>query len=114
MSNKEAMIEEVELSISQAKELVEKKDAVLRLTENKDFIKVITEGYFEKEASRLVLLKADDSMQGDTEQLNITKSIDAIGYLRKYLGTIIQFGRMAERDILSAEETRQELLAESL
>ena len=52
-------VEEIELEINQAKEKVALKDSLEKLIKNRDFKKVITEGYFEQEAIRLVLLKAD-------------------------------------------------------
>ena len=64
----EEQIEQVELTIKQAKEAKALMDSVLKLQKNKDFKAVINEGYFEKQASRLVLLKADPSMQDEQSQ----------------------------------------------
>ena len=112
MSN-EYEIEQVELTIKQAKEAVDLKDSVLKLQKNKDFKAVINEGYFENQASRLVLLKADPSMQSDRDQKEIDNNIIAIGYLRQYLSSLVQLGYKAEREVLDAEEAKQELIAES-
>jgi len=106
-------IEQVELTIKQAKEAVSLKDSVLKLQNNKDFVNVINKGYFENQASRLVLLRADPSMQNDRDQKEIDNSIIAIGYLRQYLSSIVQLGYKAEREVLDAEEAKQELIAES-
>jgi len=107
-------LEQIELSIGQAKANIEKMEALQRLTANKDFEKIVLEGYFEKEASRLVLLKAEPAVQGADEQSQINKSIDAIGYVRQYFNTIMQFGRMSERALLEDEKTREELLSEQI
>ena len=109
----EELIEEVELTIKQAKEAVELKDSVLKLQKNKDFKAVINEGYFEKQASRLVLLKADPSMQSERDQKEIDNNIIAIGYLRQYLSTLVQLGYKAEREVVDAEQAREEIVAES-
>lgn len=109
MSN-ETQLEAVELSIEQAKESIFSKDALDKLTKNDAFKKVILDGYFVDEASRLVLLNAEPSMQGETEQAAIQKSIIAIGYLRQYFHTIMQLGAMAERALADDELTREELL----
>jgi hypothetical protein len=106
-------IEEVELSIKQAHELIDKANTLKRLINNPDFISIVTEGYFEKEPSRLVLLKADPNMQGDKEQKMLDKSIDAIGYLRQYFVAIMQTGRMAEASLEENKNTLSELFAES-
>jgi hypothetical protein len=105
-------IENLEVSINEAKKYVDKMHSVLALTKNRDFVDVIERGYFENEASRLVLLKADPSMQKPEDQAAILKSIDAIGYFRQYLRTTIQMGRMMEKSMQEDQATREELLAE--
>jgi len=105
-------MEAVELSIAQAKLSIENREALQRLTGNIDFEKTILEGYFKEEASRLVLLKADPSM--DAYQDQIDKQIIAIGQLRQYFRTIMALGSQAEKAMADDEETREELLAEDL
>lgn len=110
----ESQIEEIEISIEQAKSTISTMESLLKLTKNRDFKKVVLEGYFEKEASRLVLLKADPSLQKDEDQNQIMNQINAIGYVRQYFNTIMQLGRMAERSLEADENTREELLGENL
>ena len=110
----EQQVEEIEMTIKQAKEQVALKDAVIKLSNNKDFKKVVNEGYFEKQASRLVLLKADPNMQDEKSQKELDNSIIAIGYFRQYLSSLVQLGYQAEREILSAEEEKDNILAEEL
>lgn len=107
-------LEQIEVSIEMAKEAIEHKKALERLTVNPDFIAIIREGYFKEEASRLVLLKADPEMQQDLEANHISKSIDAVGYFRLYLHTIMQRGSRLEQDLAGYESTREEILAEQL
>jgi hypothetical protein len=107
-------IETIEISIKQGKETVDKMNSLLKLTKNKDFKKVIDDGYFVEEASRLVLLKADPSLQSVEDQRQIDNSILAIGYFRQYLATIFQLGRMAEKSLKEDEEVREELMSEEL
>lgn len=114
MANLDQQIEQIEISIEEAKNLVEESKSLDRLTNNKDFKKLILDKYFKEEASRLVLLKADAEMQGEKEQRDIIRQIDAIGSLRIYFQTIKQLGQMAENSIASDEATREELLAEQL
>lgn len=103
-------IETLELSIIEAQKYIGKMNSLLALTKNKDFQIVIEKGYFEEEASRLVLLKADPSMQSESDQNMINKSIDSIGYFRQHLRTIIHMGRMMERSLEEDQVTRDELL----
>lgn len=105
-------IETIELSIEHAKKSVAMKRSLDRLLKNRDFKTVFLDGYFEHEPARLVLLKADPSMQDDGSQKEIMKQIDAIGSVRQYMTTIIQLGRMAEKAMEEDQRTREELLAE--
>lgn len=113
-SETQRQIETLEISIEQAKEAIKEMQAVYRLTKNPDFKAIVEKGYFENNASRLVLLRADPSMQNDTDQKQILKDIDGIGSFRQYLSTIIHFGRIAEESVKADEITREELLAEEL
>lgn len=107
-------LESIELSIEQAKVNIDLMECLSRLTSNKDFIKVIQTGYFEKEPSRLALLKADPSQQADHSQTTIVKQIDSIGFLRQYFVAVMQIGRLSQRAIVDDEQTKQELLAEAV
>ena len=107
-------IEEIELNITQAKAIVDRGAALERLRNNRDFKKVVLEGYFEKEAIRLVHLKSDFNMQSAESQANILDQINAIGALSGYFNTVRHQGMLAEKAILSDEETRDELLAEGI
>lgn len=106
-------IHEVEISIEEAKQTLELRDALRKLRENPDFKKVIEENYFKEEASRLVLLKADMNVQDREIQKQINKQIDAIGYFRGYLQSLFQLGSQAEQALAEAERTREEILEES-
>ena len=103
---------EVELSIEQSKKIVDLYQSFKRLIQNKDFQKVIEDNYFQKEASRLVLLKADPNMQTDERQQDILKEINAIGFFRQYLITINSMGQNALQAIKDAEQVKEELLME--
>jgi hypothetical protein len=104
-------IQALDANIKQATVLVEFGSAIERLSSNRDFKKVILEGYFEQEAIRLVHLKADPNMQANLSQAEIVKQMDAIGSLKQYLRTATHLAGMGARSIASDEETREELLA---
>lgn len=105
-------IETIELSIEHAKKSANLKKALERLLKNRDFNTVFLTNYFEQEPARLVLLKADPNLQGEVEQKEIMKQIDAIGSVRQFMSNTLQLGRMAEKAIADDERTRDELLAE--
>ena len=104
----------VELNIKQAKEVVAMASALERLQANRDFKLVVTDGYFQKEAIRLVHLKADDKMQEPKRQDAIIAQIDAIGRLHAYFTTVYQLASMAEKAIEADEATIEEIAREEL
>ena len=107
-------LQQLEANIKQSDEMIELGNCLNRLTKNQDFNKVIKEGYFEKEAIRLVHLKADPNMQAEQSQKSITSQMDAIGNLSQYLATLHFKAGMAHKAKASDEEMRDELLAEDL
>lgn len=105
-------IQEIELSIKEAQKMVDLGAAVQRLATNRDFKKVVMEMYFEKEAVRLVHLKANPAMQDKDRQDAIVKEMDAIGSFYQFLRTLEIQADMARRAIDDGESLREELLAE--
>lgn len=108
----EQMIEELELNIEQAKEIVDVGDALERLINNPDFEKVFTTGYLREEAVRLVHLKGDLNMQDDESQKMILGQMDAIGNFTMYVQKVRHQAEQARNAIEADSETREELLAE--
>lgn len=108
------LLNQVEQSIIHHKKLVELGDALERLKSNRDFRKLILEGYFEKEAIRLVHFKASPQAQSDEMQKAVELQMNAIGALSQYFNTIRVQADMARKSIEQDEATREELLAEGL
>lgn len=105
-------IETLNISIEQAKKCVDDAITLDKLVNNKDFKKLILEGYFKDTASRLVLLKAEPHMRSKEHQEAITADIDAIGGFRQHLVSITQLGERAKQDIQNDRDTREEMLNE--
>jgi hypothetical protein len=105
---------ELEQNIARNKEIVAKGNALERLRNSADFKTVVGEGYLEKEAIRLVLLKGDQNMQKPERQLAIQADIDAIGRFAQYLHTVSHFAALAARSLEDDEATREEIAAEEL
>lgn len=112
MDNQDFNLEEIEVNLSEVNAAIEMRDALMRLSENADFKKIIHEKYFKEEASRLVLLRASPSFSSEEDQKALLKSIDAIGEFRMFLNTIDQIGKQMIKSKNDLEESRQELLAE--
>jgi hypothetical protein len=105
-------LQELDENIKTSKVFVDNGKALERLRNNKDFKEVIVRGFLEKEAIRLVHLKADPSMQTPERQASIVKQIDSIGAFSEYLVQIEKFAQLAQRNIEDAEATREEIVAE--
>lgn len=111
MSN-EAAIQEIDENIRRCKEFVELGNALDRLISNKDFIKVVKEGYLEKEAIRLVHLKSDPAMDRPEHQASVLRQIDAVGCFTGFLQKIAREASQARHNIEADEQTREEILAD--
>jgi len=105
-------IKQIEISIEEANIAVKLAKALVRLEKNKDFKQVITEAYFKEDAQRLVLLKAAPAAQEERIQKAIESDMNAIGSLFQHFHKIKQLGSMAEKELISAEEERLELIEE--
>ena len=108
----EQEIETVELTIAEGKRLMERRAAAQRLAKNKDFQKLVLEGYFVDEAARLALLYSDPNMAQHRE--HIEKDLYGVGGFKRYMSTIIQMGNIAENEMSDHEQTLEELRAEDL
>lgn len=109
--NTEQLVKALDSGIESHKDTIGVGNALTRLRTSQDFKKVIGEGYFEKEAIRLVHLKADPGMQTPEKQDSIVKQMDAIGSLAEYLNLVMAKASWATKALESDEETRAELLA---
>lgn len=108
MSN-EQDLNQIELSIADAKKLIKRRASLQKLFNNKDFKDIILEGYLKDEAVRLVQLKSDPNMETDERQKQVLIAIDGIGALYQHFQTIKYFGLQAEKDLLAHEEAADEV-----
>lgn len=90
-------LEQIELTIEEAKKKVAMKDAALKLAGNREFKKIFLEGYFEKEAARLVEISGDSRMIDDREE--IFDAIKGISHCQQYLRHIVMEGNLAQESI---------------
>ena len=107
-------IQALEDSIQDCKVIIETGEALQRLMKNRDFKKVILEGYFKDEPIRLVHLKSDVSFQTPERQQAILTQMDSIGALNQYFNTLNHMMEQAKKASMAATELRDEMLAEDL
>ena len=94
------------MDMKEAEELVSLKNSIERLMNNRDFKKVITLQYNEKEAARLAKALANPEMQEDIDQRIIKEKLAAIGHLDAWLDTKLRLGRQVEKELKEAEEEK--------
>ena len=112
MSNEQ--IQGIEESIKRSKKLVEMGESLERLRNNRDFKKVVIEGYLEQECIRLVHLKSDPSCEAVQRQNSIVRQIDSIGCFNDFLTITKMAAGNAVKQMHSDEAMREEILAEEL
>lgn len=96
-------IEEIEVSITEAKKMVSLGSALERLLNNRDFKRVILEEYLDREAVRLVHLKADHNSQDEAAQKGILTQMDAIGSFTNYCRNVTAAAERAKHAIEDGE-----------
>lgn len=99
-------------SLKDAQKLVDLGNSLERLRSNRDFRKLILEGYLEQEAVRLVHLKAEPAMQAPEQQASIVRDIDAIGALAQYFTTVGQLASMGQKSLNDGDNARELILGE--
>lgn len=104
-------VQKLEDQLLTENERVERRDAILRLSKNPDFRKLIVEGFMQKECARYTHESADPGLTAEqrADALGIAQSA---GHLKRFLNVAIQFGDVADRTIKdlhqAIEEARQE------
>lgn len=109
--NPNEQIHHVELSLEEAKKTVAFGEAIARLEKNRDFQRVILDGYFTDEARRLTFLTADVTLD-DKSTNAVLYGIRAIGELRQFLLNRKAMGEIAKKEVHDHEETLEELRTE--
>lgn len=102
-------IRQIEITVEELKKLVDRKTLLQKLESNREFRKIILDGYFKDEAARLVAISADPAHEKSWD--SIRKEIEAISCLRQYLRNIHTIGGVAERELAENTEALEELRA---
>lgn len=105
-------INEIDINIEQSKGLIERAEAVVRLTKNADFKNLILEGYFKEEAAKLVMLLGDYTQQDPDNQALLMNEIRAISGLSNYMRGVTMLGRQAKKALVEDSQTKEELIEE--
>ncbi len=112
MNPTEDQLQQVEVSLEQAKNIVERADAYNRLTQNNDFKFLIEDCYFNKEPVRITMNLANSHLsKKETEEYAMT-ALNSISLLNQFFTMVIIKGEEARKAVEFDEMTREELLQE--
>lgn len=108
----EVTIQQLEAQRDSMKQAVELRQAVQRLTQNKDFRKVINEQFMEKECARYAQASADPALpeRNQKDALSIAQSA---GHLKRFLSVLIQMGNAAENEMVAIDNALDDARADS-
>jgi hypothetical protein len=98
----EVTVEQFENHLDGLKETIEFRDAVQRLAKNRDFVKVITNGFMLHEASRYVQASGDPALTA-VQRADALAIAQASGHLKRFLSVSIQIGNKAQDDMPELE-----------
>ena len=102
----------IENSMKAAEKTTELGEALARLRSNRDFKRIVLEGYFKDEAVRLVQAKALPNLQSGASQADLIRQIDAIGSLQEYFRTVDYMADQARKELVSGQQEIEEILRE--
>jgi hypothetical protein len=119
MSEVEQQLDAVEVSITEAQQLIDKSDALRRLERNKDFRFLFLDGLLKEDSEKQVLLLASPQLlapgPGATAaKKSIKRRIAMIGEFANFCRWIHQEAADARKSLEDMEEARDEILQEQL
>lgn len=108
--SKEDRIRATEAKIAEQREQIARRDAVLRLTDNPDFKKIVVDGFLLHDAATYVQVAGDPSVPKDSREdaLNIAM---ASGHFKRFLSITIQMGNVAENSLPAYAQEVEDLRA---
>lgn len=91
-------LEQLEQQLSDARVLIETRQAALRLGQNPDFKKLILQGFCLNDAARYAQESGDPALDKE-QRADALAMAQASGHLKRYLSMCIQMGAHAERTL---------------
>ena len=109
MSDQEQQIQELEITIADARKAVELGNALNRLSDNKDFKLIIGDGYLKEFALGQMELLAHPNMQDEEAQAGIIKDLQATSSLHAHFVSIMQRAATMQTALTEQEQTLEEI-----
>lgn len=107
-----SVVEGLEQQLSDAKQQMERAKSAIRLYSNKDFRKLIIEGFCRDDSARFVAQSADPALSPE-QQKDALNLAQAGGHLRRFLSAQVQLGATAERELADLEAELDEARVEA-
>lgn len=104
-------IHQIELSIEEARRIIDRGKMAEKLASNREFKKLILEGYFVDEAARMAHLYSDPNLS-DQDREYLLRDMAGIGALKRHLRALVAMGHAAQSDLSEAEMTLEEIRRE--
>jgi hypothetical protein len=104
-------LQQLETGLEEAKKVIAFRDQILKLTENREFKRVVREEYFEKECARYARESADPALS-DRQRADALAMAQAAGHFKRWLNFQIQMGNSAAEQLPEIESTIEQLRAE--
>lgn len=109
MSEIQAEIEEINVSILELEKAVERKEALERLMKNEDFKTLIEGDYMRDEAVRLTTLLGSPNPPFKDMQEYIIKDLEGIAAIGRYFSNIFTLANQAQEQITAHKVTLDEI-----
>lgn len=106
-------IKRAELEVEKYRELVSRKDQVLKLMANKDFEDFILKYFCVEECARYVCASVDSNL-GVDEREDALAVAQSSAHLKRFLNITLKLGENAEEAIKATEEELAELRREAM
>ena len=106
-----SQIQELEAQKVELAKQVELRDAILKLSGNHEFRKVVHEGFLRDDCARNARIAGDPSLD-EKQQKDAMQMSLAAGHFQRYLSANVQMGNQAENTIFQIDEALAELRAE--
>jgi len=104
-------IDALEDQLKDAKTLVKRRDAAVRLASNRDFKSLILDEFCVQECARYAQNSANPALNA-SDRADSLAIAQAAGHLRRYLSVVVQMGAVAEKEIGQIEEAIDEARSE--
>ena len=108
MNHNDSQIDQLQKQLVNAKEMVERRQRIMRLSLNPDFRKIVMEDFCIYEAARYAHASADSSLSAEQRADSLALAQSG-GHLKRWMSVQLQMAARAETDAHDIEQLLVEL-----